>query len=214
MTDRRCPGQESDLSPAIKDIVMLDKQTKPARRRLGPLICLYVARAAAIILSAIGFALCGGGAFAAEMKEPPRWTKGSDFSSLKDWSLKGEQLVPHGGNPLYYPVIPGHKHALERPDGKYRKETVVLNGTEDFDIAGIGKFKTSVVQEEEYLDGVVTQRKLNWLALDQTTNNVYSFGEVNWKIKEDGKPSFVGTWRAGEADGDGVAEPGSSARIS
>lgn len=208
VTDRRCPGQESDLSPAMEDIAMLDKQTKPASRRLGPLICLRVARAAAIVLSATGIALCGGGAFAAEIKDPPRWTKGSDFSSLKDWSLKGEQLVPHGGNPLYYPVTPGHKHALERPDGKYRKETVVLNGTEDFDIAGIGKFKTSVVQEEEYFDGVLTQRKLNWLALDKATNNVYSFGEVNWKIKEDGKPSFVGTWRAGEADGDGVAEPG------
>ena len=54
----------------------------------------------------------------------------------------------------------------------------MLDTTEDFDIPGIGKFKTAVVQEEEYLDGVLTQRALNWFALDKTTNSVYSFGEV------------------------------------
>ena len=135
----------------------------------------------------------------------------SDFSSLKDWNLKGENIVPHGVNPLYYPIVPGHKHAHERPDhpdGKYRKETVVLDDTEDFDIPGIGKFKTAVVQEEEYIDGVLTQRALNWFALDKTTNSVYSFGEVSWEINEEGKPIFDGTWRAGDPDGDGVAEPG------
>jgi Peptidase propeptide and YPEB domain len=216
-TNRRClkasfrnPGRQLDLSGAMEDVGMLNKQTKPASWQLGPLVCLRVARAAAIVLSATGFALCGGTVFAAEIQDPPRWTKGSDFSSMRDWNLKAEQIVPHGVNPLYYPITPGHKHALERPDnpdGKYRKETVVLNTTEDFDIRGIGKFKTAVVQEEEYLDGVLSQRTLNWLALDKATNNVHSFGEVSWKI-EDGKPSFTGTWRAGDPDGDGVAEPG------
>jgi Peptidase propeptide and YPEB domain len=216
-TDRRClkasfrnPGRQPDLSPATEHVAMLNKQTKPASWQLGPLVRLRVARAAAIVLSATGFALCGGTAFAAEIKDPPRWTKGSDFSSMRDWNLKAEQIVPHGVNPLYYPITPGQKYALERtdhPDGKYRKETVVLNTTEDFDIRGIGKFKTAVVQEEEYLDGVLTQRTLSWLALDKATNNVHSFGEVSWKI-EDGKPSFTGTWRAGDPDGDGVAEPG------
>ena len=102
--------------------------------------------------------------------------------------------------------MPGHKHVHERPDhpdGKYRKETVVLDNTEDFDIPGIGKFKTAVVQEEEYLDDVLTQRALNWFALDKTTNSVYAFGEVSWEIEE-GKPIFGGSWRAGEPDGDGA----------
>jgi Peptidase propeptide and YPEB domain len=188
---------------------MLDTETRLAGRRFRPLVRLHAAFTAAVVLT-VGFAL-GGGGFAGEIKDPPRWTKGSDFSSLKDWDLKAEQIVPHGVNPLYYPITPGHKHALERPDhpdGKYRKETVVLNATEDFDIRGIGKFKTAVVQEEEYLDGVLSQRTLNWLALDKATNNVHSFGEVTWKIGEDGKPSFAGTWRAGDPDGDGVTEPG------
>ena len=64
------------------------------------------------------------------------------------------------------------------------------------------------MQEEEYVDGVLTQRALNWFALDNTTNSVYAFGEVSWEIDSEGKPTFAGTWRAGDADGDGVAEPG------
>ena len=164
--------------------------------------------------SAAAVALClgiAGGAMAGEIKDPPRWKSARDFSSAKDWNLKGENIVPHGVNPLYYPIIPGHKHVHERPDhpdGHYRKETVVLDETEDFDLPGIGKFKTAVIQEEEYMDGVLTQRAKNWFAMDRTTNSLYAFGEVSWEINEEGKPIFAGTWRAGEVDGNGVAEPG------
>src|SRR5262249_54869349 len=59
-----------------------------------------------------------------------------------------------------------------------------------------------------YIDGFLTQRALNWFAVDKSTNSVYVFGEVSWEIDEEGKPIFAGTWRAGEPDGDGVAEPG------
>jgi uncharacterized membrane protein YkoI len=201
--------------PQIEDVAMLnkqilDKQMKPANRRSDPLAWWRAALTAATVLTAVGFALAGS-AVAGAITDEPRWKQGKDFSSVKDWNLKSENIVPHGINPLYYPIVPGHKHAHERddhPDGKYRKETVVLNDTEDFDLPGIGKFKTAVVQEEEYIDGVLTQRALNWFALDKTTNSVYSFGEVSWEINEEGKPIFEGTWRAGELDGDGVAEPG------
>ena len=200
--------------PQLEGIEMFDKQSlerqmKPASGQSGRPTSWRAALMAVTVLTAAGFALAGG-AVAGEVKDQPRWKTGGDFSSLKDWNLKGENIVPHGVNPLYYPIMPGHKHAQERPDhpdGKYRKETVVLDATEDFDISGIGKFKTAVVQEEEYVDGVLTQRAHNWFALDKTTNNVYSFGEVSWEIKE-GKPAFAGTWRAGDPDGSGVAEPG------
>jgi len=155
--------------------------------------------------------LYGDTAMAGAIKDPPRFTKASDYSSAKDWNLKGENLVPWGHNPLYFPLKPGHKHIHERPDhpdGYYRKETVVLDKTEPFNLPGIGKFKAAVVQEEEYLDGILTQRALNWFAIDTTTNSVYAFGELSWEINEEGKPVFGGTWRAGELDGNGVAEPG------
>ena len=189
---------------------MFDNRMTTANGRSYPVARWRPALVAATVMTAAGLLLpCSA---VATVNEPPRWTKGQDFSSAKDWNLKGENLVPHGINPLYYPIVPGHKHAHERPDhpdGKYRKETVVLDSTEDFDLPGIGKFKAAVVQEEEYIDGVLTQRALNWFALDKTTNSVYVFGEVSWEINEEGKPIFAGTWRAGEPDGDGTtAEPG------
>src|SRR5262249_13760138 len=182
---------------------MLDQQMKPANA--GSRTALR----ASTVLTAAGIVLAGGPA-AGQVQEEPRWKRPSDYSPAKDGNLKAENIVPHGLNPLYYPIVPGHKHAHERPDhpdGFYRKETVVLDNTEDFDIAGIGKFKTAVVQEEEYIDGVLTQRALNWFALDKTTNSVYAFGEVSWEIDE-GKPAFHGTWRGGEGDAHGNAHRG------
>jgi hypothetical protein len=189
---------------------MLDKQMKSASLWSGPFARRRAALTTAAVLTMVGFTLAGTAA-AGEIKDEPRWAHASDYSSAKDWHLKGENIVPHGVNPLYYPIVPGHKHVHERPDhpdGHYRKETEVLNTFEEFDLPGMGKFKTAVVQEEEYLDGVLTQRALNWFALDKTTNSVYAFGEVSWEIDE-GKPVFAGTWRAGEVDGQGtVAEAG------
>jgi uncharacterized membrane protein YkoI len=201
--------------PQLEGIEMFDmksseRKMKVAGRASGRLAGWRAALMAATILTAAGFVLVGS-AVAGEVKEEPRWKSDKDFSSLKDWHLKGENIVPYGVNPLYFPITPGHKHVHERPDhpdGKYRKETVVLDSTEDFDIPGIGKFKTAVVQEEEYLDGVLTQRAHNWFAVDKTTNSVYAFGEVSWEINEEGKPVFGGTWRAGDPDGKGLAEPG------
>jgi hypothetical protein len=154
----------------------------------------------------------GGSVPLGPVQDAPQWTKRSDYSSAADWFLKAENISPSGTNPLYFPIVPGHRHIHERPDhpdGHYRKETVVLDETEDFDLPGIGKFKTAVVQEEEYMDGVLTQRAQNWFAVDKTTNSVYAFGEVSWEINEEGKPIFEGSWRAGEPDGEGhIAGPG------
>jgi hypothetical protein len=161
----------------------------------------------------LGLAILGvsSGALSQEVKDPPRFKSKSDYSSVKDWFLKGENIVPYGHNPLYFPLEPGHKHIMERPDhpdGAYRKETVVLDKTEPFDLPGIGKFQTAVVQEEEFINGVLNQRAENWFAMDKTNNSVYAFGEVSWEINQEGKPVFMGSWRAGYPDGNGVAEPG------
>ena len=172
---------------------------------VGPRWVVRAVLLGATLLAGIGAAAAG------EIKDPPRFTKKADYSSAKHWMLKAENIVPHGINPLYFPLTPGHKHIHERkdhPDGYYRKETIVLPETEPFDLPGIGKFVTAVVQEEEYMDGVLVQRALNWFAIDKTTNSVYAFGEVSWEINSEGKPEFVGTWRAGEPDGNGFAEPG------
>ena len=133
------------------------------------------------------------------------------FTTVKDWGLKGENLGPRGHNPYYFPLKPGFKFIMENPKGlfgKLRKEVIVLDKTEPFDIPGIGKFECAVVQEEEFYDGVYYQQAHNWFCMDKVTNAVYAFGEVSWEQDEKGRKVFGGTWRAGEPDGNGVAEPG------
>jgi len=133
------------------------------------------------------------------------------FSSLKDWRLKGENLNARGHNPYYFPLKPGFKFIMEYPDhpwGYFRKEVIVLEKTEPFNVPGIGKFECAVVQEEEFFDGVYDQQAHNWFCIDKSTNNMYTFGEVSWEIDQSGRKVFVGTWRVGEKDGNGIAEPG------
>src|SRR5262245_13913018 len=79
------------------------------------------------------------------------------FTSLKDWNLKAENLSPRGQNPLYFPLRPGFRYILEKPDhawGHFRTDVIVLDKTEPFDVPGIGKFECAVVKEEEFIDDV------------------------------------------------------------
>ena len=133
------------------------------------------------------------------------------FTSLKDWNLKGENLSARGSNPLYFPLKPGFRYIMEypeRPWGHLWIEVSVLDKTEKFDVPGIGKFECAVVQEEEFYDGVLDQRAENWFCIDKTTNAMYAMGEVSWEIDQIGRKVFEGTWRVGEPDGNGMAEPG------
>src|SRR3990170_528692 len=147
-------------------------------------------------------------------EQGPKRTQGGarvTFSSLKDWNLKGENLSPRGHNPLYFPLKPGFRYIMEYPNhpwGHLRIEVMVLDKTEPFDVPGIGKFECAVVQEEEFYDGVLDQRADNWFAIDKTTGSMYAFGEVSWEIDQIGRKVFDGTWRVGEPDGNGMAEPG------
>ena len=133
------------------------------------------------------------------------------FSSFKDWNLKAENLVPRGHNPLYFPLEPGFKYILEYKDhpwGNLYIEVEVLEKTEKFDVPGLGKFECAVVREEEFYDGVYDQSAENWFCYDKSTGAMYAFGETSWEIDQIGRKVFVGTWRVGEPDGNGMAEPG------
>jgi hypothetical protein len=140
-----------------------------------------------------------------------KYKSADDYTHARDWNLKGENLLPTGHNPFYFPFKPGFKFIMERPDhpdGPYRKEVVVLPQTEFFDLPGIGKFYAAVIQEDEFYEGRWTQQAINWYAIDKTNNSVYAFGELSWEIDEEGNKVFEGTWRAGEPDGGGLAEAG------
>lgn len=171
---------------------------------------------AAFLAISVTFTWLGlsGGTVMAQQTKPIKRTQGGarvDFTSLKDWNLKGENISPRGHNPLYFPLKPGFKYIMEHrnhPWGLLHIEVKVLDKTEPFDVPGIGKFECGVVQEEEFYDGVLDQRADNWFCIDKTNNNMYAMGEISWEIDQIGRKVFDGTWRIGEPDGNGVAEPG------
>jgi len=149
----------------------------------------------------------------AETKDVARTQSGArvTFSTVKDWNLKGENLSPRGHNPLYFPLKPGFRYIMEYPNhphGLLRIEVMILDQTEPFDIPGIGKFECAVVQEEEFYDGRFDQQAHNWFCSDKTTNSMYTFGEISWELDQVGRKVFAGTWRVGDPDGNGMAEPG------
>ena len=167
----------------------------------------------AIIVTFTWLGLHGDSVMAQRKGESGRTQSGArvNFSSLRDWNLKGENLSPRGHNPLYFPVKPGFRYIMEYPNhphGHLRIEVQVLDKTEAFDVPGIGKFECAVVQEEEFYDGVYDQRADNWFCMEKATNSMYTFGEVSWELDQIGRKVFAGTWRVGEPDGNGVAEPG------
>jgi uncharacterized membrane protein YkoI len=157
--------------------------------------------------------LNGDAARAQGAKEPERTLAGVPvtFSSLKDWNLKAENLSPRGRNPLYFPLTPGFRYIMEYAGhawGHLLVEVMVLDKTEPFDVPGIGKFESAVVQEELFIDGVYSEQALNWVAIDKTTNDIYYFVELSWEVDQLGRKVFAGTWRVGDPDGNGIAEPG------
>src|SRR3990172_4557928 len=188
---------------------------KTRRSGFGPRTSVAVSSLLAITVTFTWFSMSSGPALAQRVweKEKGRTQAGAriTFSSLKDWDVKGETLSPRGHNPLYFPLKPGFRYIMEYPDhpwGVLRIEVVVLDKTEKFDVPGIGKFECAVVQEEEFYDGVWDQQSHNWFCIDKTNNNMYAFGEVSWEIDQIGRKVFDGTWRVGEPDGNGIAEPG------
>ena len=122
-----------DRRPQLEGNEMFDKQSlerqmKRASGQSGRLASWRAALMAVTVLTAAGFVLAGGtwlgphgdSAMAREFKDQPGRTQSGtrvDFSSLKDWNLKAENIVPSGGNnPLYFPLKPGFRYIMEHPN--------------------------------------------------------------------------------------------------
>jgi len=135
----------------------------------------------------------------------------ADYTSARDWFIQRPAFVPNGHAAYFFPLVPGHKHILERTDNsgeKYRKETSVLDQTEPFEVEGLGKFETAIVQDEEFVDEELVFRVHRWIGIDKTTNSVHLFGLVAWEIDDEGNAVVDDTWRVGENQDGKVVRPG------
>jgi len=146
-------------------------------------------------------------------------TKKTRYSSMAEWNLKAENLVPWGRNPYYQPLEPGHKYVMDNPHfdddgdkGHYRKEVEVLKEPKKFNIPSIGgKFECAEVEEKEFLDGKQFSHSLNWYCFDKTTATIYTMGEQAWETKHqrgDMSDTVTESWLTGDPDSNGEIEAG------
>jgi hypothetical protein len=110
---------------------------------------------------------------------------------------------------VYFNLNPGTFLALEEEgDELTRVEITVLAETEPITVPGLGTVTTRVVQERETVDGEVVEISRNFFALCGGRNDLVYFGEDVDIYNEDGSITHEGAWRAGQPDGNGLAEPG------
>ena len=133
--------------------------------------------------------------------EEPQFT--TEFR-LEDCAFKAKGVNP------YFILEPGYQLVLEgEEDGETTRVVIsVLPETKRIFLPDMGRVKTRVVEERATVDGELVEVSRNFFAICDKTNNVFYFGEDVDIFNPDGTISHDGSWRAGEPDDDGLAEPG------
>ncbi|MGH9197427.1 MAG: hypothetical protein ACRD1T_17005, partial [Acidimicrobiia bacterium] len=122
--------------------------------------------------------------------------------------LQNCSFKSRGINPFFDTLIPGFMHVSVKTDEdgvEFRKEYRVLRTTERLNLPGIGRFKAAVIEEREIFGAtpgadptVLRQISINWYAICEETNGVYTVGENSFQLNDDGTVNNTeGTWRAG-----------------
>jgi len=110
-----------------------------------------------------------------------------DDEFTTDFRLDKCRFVTWGNNP-YFKLWPGYQLVLEGfeppeeegEEGEFVRAVItVLWDTEVIDLRdeGIGRVKTRVVEEREWVDGELVEVSRNFFARCKQTNDVYYFGE-------------------------------------
>ena len=133
-----------------------------------------------------------------------------DAMYTRDYRLEACTFVSSGRTP-YFVLEPGYQMIFEGPTdagAKGRWIHWVLDKTETLRIPGIGSVEVRAVDEKEWGDGEVTETSTAYYAICKETGDVYDFGDEVWVHNADGTVTHEGSWRAGQPDEDGLAEPG------
>src|SRR2546422_8006280 len=107
---------------------------------------------------------------------------------------------------------PGYRLVLEGAERRalIRLVITVLAETETVLLPGLGQVDARVVEEREWVDGILVEVSRNLFAICDKTNDVFYFGEAVDIFNPDGTVSHEGAWRGGGPDGRGLAEAGMS----
>jgi hypothetical protein len=127
----------------------------------------------------------------------------------RDFRLEDCNFRAAGKNP-YFILKPGYQLVFvgEEDGEQIDLEITVLRATEEITVPGLGTVRTRVVEERESVDGELVEISRNFFTICRPRNDVVYFGEDVDIFNEDGTVTHEGAWRAGQPDGDGLAEPG------
>jgi hypothetical protein len=158
------------------------------------------ARVVAIAMFLATFGGLGGSALAQD--EEPQFTTEFRFNDCK--------FKNKGANPFFI-LKPGYQLIFEgEEDGDtLRVVKTVLHETEIVIVPGLGRIRTRVLKEQEYLNGRLVEESRNFFAICEKTNDVVYLGEEVDIFLPDGTIVHDGAWRAG-VDGalPGIIMPG------
>jgi hypothetical protein len=147
------------------------------------------------------------------------YAQGPEFTT--DFRFEDCNFKERGENP-YFILEPGYQLLLEGEDNdeEIRLLITVLPKVENIFVPGLGGVRTRVVEEREWINDVLIEVSRNFYVICEPRNDVAYFGERVFICEEGlvpngdnfscdgGEPSHDGEWRAGQPDGDGLAEPG------
>jgi hypothetical protein len=153
-----------------------------------------------VVAAAAGMALVAGNAVGQESPDSRRFTKDFRFADC-DFTSGGE-------NP-YFRLRPGRLVLEAEEDGEVaRVEITVLREFERLYVPGLGWVRTRVIEERETVDDELVEVSRNFFAMCTQTDDLVYFGEDVDIYHEDGSVTHEGAWRAGQPDGNGLAQPG------
>jgi len=153
--------------------------------------------------------LLGGLAIGVPLLATPMVARSEPLQFTTEFRFEDCAFKTTGANP-HFILTPGYRLVLEGAERRalIRLVITVLAETETVLLPGLGPVDARVVEEREWVDGVLVEVSRNLFAICDKTNDVFYFGEAVDIFNPDGTVSHEGSWRAGEPDASGLAKPG------
>src|SRR5256712_8406524 len=149
----------------------------------------------------------GGLAIGVPLLATPMVARSEPLQFTTEFRFEDCAFKATGANP-HFILTPGYRLVLEGAERRalIRLVITVLAETETVLLPGLGQVDARVVEEREWVDGVLVEVSRNLFAICDKTNDVFYFGEAVGIFNPDGTVSHEGSWRAGGARARGFGE--------
>src|SRR2546428_9368252 len=153
--------------------------------------------------------LLGGRAIGVPLLATPMVARSEPLQFTTEFRFEDCAFKTTGANP-HFILTPGYRLVLEGAERRalIRLVITVLAETETVLLPGLGPVDARVVEEREWVDGVLVEVSRNLFAICDKTNDVFYFGEAVDIFNPDGTVSHQRSWGEGGAAGRGPGEPG------